>query len=414
MSGYSYDAAGNMTSDGLHTYTYDANGNVIAVDGGNTATYLYNALNQRVEVEQPGSDSEGFVYNIEGQHVSGWDMSTGGWSVGWVHWGNRQVAIYKNSVTYFDQPDWEDTERMRTKYDGSVDGTFASLPFGDGYTVTSGEDIDPRHFAMLDRDVNDNGHVMFREYSSMTGRWMSSDPYSGSYNIYNPQSFNRYAYVLNNPTSLIDPLGLQSLCGSYDGTPLYCSTTWAPDPWWDWGDYQPGPQPLRIGDGCGPMGSACAHGPWGPITRNNPPSAPSNSPGCTAARMAAARLGTAFENASKTAGLFALGSAIGTAISGAGEGVTFGGDTPVTITFGAATDFFGGATFAAGTFAVGLKSFAAGNTTALSNFDWNHLAGIAASATASRVPGLAAWAETIGNLAEQGSTLANQADEACY
>ena len=38
------------------------------------------------------------------------------------------------------------------------------------------------------------------------GRWLSPDPLAGD--VSNPQSLNRYAYVLNNPTSLIDPLGL--------------------------------------------------------------------------------------------------------------------------------------------------------------------------------------------------------------
>jgi hypothetical protein len=38
---YTYDAAGNMTSDAVHTYRYDAEGNILQVDGGSTAKYVY-------------------------------------------------------------------------------------------------------------------------------------------------------------------------------------------------------------------------------------------------------------------------------------------------------------------------------------------------------------------------------------
>lgn len=32
-TGYTYDAAGDLTSDGIHSYSYDADGNLIQVDG---------------------------------------------------------------------------------------------------------------------------------------------------------------------------------------------------------------------------------------------------------------------------------------------------------------------------------------------------------------------------------------------
>ena len=53
--------------------------------------------------------------------------------------------------------------------------------------------------------------TLFRMYTSGQGRWLSPDPIGGD--ISNPQSLNRYAYVLNNPCSLIDPLGLEEGCG---------------------------------------------------------------------------------------------------------------------------------------------------------------------------------------------------------
>src|SRR5579859_7844807 len=45
-----------------------------------------------------------------------------------------------------------------------------------------------------------------RKYNPNFGRWLSPDPLAGD--VTNPQSLNRYAYVLNNPTNLVDPLGL--------------------------------------------------------------------------------------------------------------------------------------------------------------------------------------------------------------
>jgi RHS repeat-associated protein len=75
-----------------------------------------------------------------------------------------------------------------------------------------------------------------RQYSGNYGRWLSPDPLGGD--VTNPQTWNRYAYVANNPTNFIDPLGLdswdpgsQTLTGDMGGncqmvTPgyIYCST----------------------------------------------------------------------------------------------------------------------------------------------------------------------------------------------
>jgi len=63
------------------------------------------------------------------------------------------------------------------------------------------------HFAGMYRDgETGNDYTQFRMYESNLGRWMTPDPLAGD--TTNPQSLNRYAYVINNPTNLIDPLGL--------------------------------------------------------------------------------------------------------------------------------------------------------------------------------------------------------------
>jgi RHS repeat-associated protein len=97
---------------------------------------------------------------------------------------------------------------LRTTYNGAVEGSYTSLPFGDG-TTTTGTDNDPYHFAELDYDYpSATDHAQFRQYTPTQGRWFSPDPYSGSYDGSNPQSMNRYAYVGNNPLSFLDPSGL--------------------------------------------------------------------------------------------------------------------------------------------------------------------------------------------------------------
>ena len=52
---------------------------------------------------------------------------------------------------------------------------------------------------------------MFRRYNRWWSRFDQPDPYDGSYNLTNPQSFNRYAYVQNDPVNLIDPFGLDPI-----------------------------------------------------------------------------------------------------------------------------------------------------------------------------------------------------------
>jgi RHS repeat-associated protein len=207
--GYTYDAPGNMTNDGFHTYKYDAEGNIISVDSGSTAQYVYNALNQRVR-SVVGSTATEYLFNASGQRVSEWNGTTQAQLKGKYYWGATPVAYYAGGAAHFEHQDWLGTERMRTTYSGAIEGSFTSLPFGDA-EAANGTDGDANHYATLDYDNETNtDHAQFRQYNSAEGRWHSPDPYYGSYDPSNPQSFNRYAYVVNNPLSYVDPLGFDS------------------------------------------------------------------------------------------------------------------------------------------------------------------------------------------------------------
>jgi len=221
-----YDLAGNLLADGLgNTFTWDANGmisssngtsydaegNITSVDSGSTAQYVYNALNQRVRAVA-GSAATEYVFNAAGQRVSEWNGTTRAQFKGKYYWGVAPVAYYAGGAAHFEHQDWLGTERMRTAYNGGVEGSYTSLPFGDGQG-TSGADGDANHYATLDHDAETaTDHAQFRQYSEAQGRWLSPDPYSGSYDGLNPQSFNRYTYVMNSPLAMIDPLGLWFSC----------------------------------------------------------------------------------------------------------------------------------------------------------------------------------------------------------
>jgi RHS repeat-associated protein len=96
------------------------------------------------------------------------------------------------------------------------------LPFGEEISAGTGlrtssqgygaVDTNRKKYALTERD-NATGldHTWWRKYESFSGRWTSPDPYRASMYIANPQSFNRYTYVQNDPVNFIDPSGLRFL-----------------------------------------------------------------------------------------------------------------------------------------------------------------------------------------------------------
>jgi RHS repeat-associated protein len=94
----------------------------------------------------------------------------------------------------------------RTLY---YDGAYA--PFGESYAETGTTD---RNFTGQNQDLTpastgDLYDFLYREYHKIQGRWVSPDPVGlRAVDPANPQSWNRYAYVLDDPLKAVDPLGL--------------------------------------------------------------------------------------------------------------------------------------------------------------------------------------------------------------
>ncbi|MGH9829515.1 MAG: hypothetical protein ACREDR_40375, partial [Blastocatellia bacterium] len=57
------------TNDGVHTYAYDAENRLVSVDGGSTASYVYDAEGRRVH-ESVGGVVKEYVYGQSGQELS--------------------------------------------------------------------------------------------------------------------------------------------------------------------------------------------------------------------------------------------------------------------------------------------------------------------------------------------------------
>jgi len=116
------------------------------------------------------------------------------------------------------------------------DGAYA--PYGESYAEWG--TTDHQFTGQREDTVGDLYDFPFREYHPTQGRWLSPDPLGGD--VTNPQSLNRYAYVMNNPTSFVDPLGLLAALGTdpagYPGLldcpddMDACSTIWLPMGGW--------------------------------------------------------------------------------------------------------------------------------------------------------------------------------------
>jgi RHS repeat-associated protein len=117
---------------------------------------------------------------------------------------------------------------LKTKQ-GKIISRRDFLPFGEeihsgtggrnsaqGY---GGGDSIRQKFTSYERDNETNlDYAKARMFGSGLGRFTSPDPLLSSGRIQNPQTWNRYVYVLNNPLILTDPLGLYEWADSAGGS----------------------------------------------------------------------------------------------------------------------------------------------------------------------------------------------------
>jgi len=185
-------------------FTYDAEGRLKSVHDGTTASYIYNALGQRVE-KLVGSTYTEIVYGAFGQTLAFNNRSA--WTDQFFYLGAVPFAKYQGNVTYFIHGNHLGSTTMVYNHTGGTvvqDEIF--YPWGERWAY-GGALYDERFASLGRRDAESTlDPTLFRMYESRLYRWLSPDPLAGD--VLDPQSLNRYAYVLNNPTTLTDPLGL--------------------------------------------------------------------------------------------------------------------------------------------------------------------------------------------------------------
>ena len=148
-----------------------------------------------------------YWYGLNGEVLTKTDLS-GNNPNEYVFFGGQQVALRQSDGTvYYYFKDHLGTNRglvVAGQTSPCYDADF--YPYGGERAVLS-NCVPVQKLVDAERDSESGlDHMLFRQYSSNLARWLSPDPVAGD--VGDPQSPNRYHYVLNNPTNLTDPLGL--------------------------------------------------------------------------------------------------------------------------------------------------------------------------------------------------------------
>jgi RHS repeat-associated protein len=200
------DANGNITTQGLWTYTHTAHNRLANVsnDSVQIGTYAYNGLGQRIS-KTVDSVTQNYLYSLNGELLQETDGTA---SVEYVYLNGQPLAVIQQGTVYYLHNDHLGTPRVVTDASKTVVWRWDSDPFG-STAANDDPDNDGTAFTLNLRfpgqyyDSETGLHYnYFRYYDPSTGRYITSDP------IGLAGGLNTYGYVEGNPVNLTDPLGL--------------------------------------------------------------------------------------------------------------------------------------------------------------------------------------------------------------
>jgi RHS repeat-associated protein len=168
-------------------------------------------------VEQTvGSNKTDIVYSPTGVKLALMNAtSTPSLAKAFVPLPAGDTAVYTSSTSpaYFRHTDHLGSSRFASTMSQTLYADYAYSPFGQPYAQSGA--IDPSFTGQNQDALSGVYDFPYREHDPYQARWTQPDPAGlAAANPANPQSWNRYAYALNNPLAFIDPLGLTPQCNT--------------------------------------------------------------------------------------------------------------------------------------------------------------------------------------------------------
>jgi RHS repeat-associated protein len=208
-----YDASGNMVYDGYGRFTYFGTGQQASVSFGGTELVRseYDGDGQRVKKIESGETTYYLRSSVLGGKTIAEVSGSGGFKRGYVKAGGAEVVQEGGSVLWI-YSDPVTKQKVQTNASGEVVSIVDVDPWGGETSRSVNQYSQRKRYTSYERDdstwIDEAGA---RSYGVWWSRFMQPDPFDGSMDMSNPQSFNRYAYVGNDPVNRIDPTGLDPI-----------------------------------------------------------------------------------------------------------------------------------------------------------------------------------------------------------